>query len=39
VPELEQLRAGHAPAFLAFELVNRAYFAASVSGRGGEFFD
>jgi len=39
VPELEQLRAGHAPAVLAFELVNRAYFAASVSDRGDEFFD
>jgi [ribosomal protein S5]-alanine N-acetyltransferase len=38
VPELEQLRAGHAPAVLAFELVNRAYFAASVSDRGDEFF-
>jgi ribosomal-protein-alanine N-acetyltransferase len=39
VPELELLHAGHAPAVLAFELVNRAYFAASVSDRGGEFFD
>ena len=39
VPKLEQLRAGHAPAVLAFELVNRAYFAASVSDRGDEFFD
>jgi ribosomal-protein-alanine N-acetyltransferase len=39
VPELEQLRAGHAPAVLAFELVNRAYFAASISDRGDEFFD
>jgi ribosomal-protein-alanine N-acetyltransferase len=39
VPELEQLHAGHAPAVLAFELVNRAYFAASVSDRGDEFFD
>jgi [ribosomal protein S5]-alanine N-acetyltransferase len=39
VPELEQLRAGHAPAVLAFELVNRAWFAASVSDRGDEFFD
>ena len=37
--ELEQLRAGHAPAVLAFELVNRAYFAASISDRGDEFFD
>jgi ribosomal-protein-alanine N-acetyltransferase len=39
VPELEQLHADHAPAVLAFELVNRAYFAASVSDRGDEFFD
>jgi [ribosomal protein S5]-alanine N-acetyltransferase len=39
VPELEQLRADHAEAVLAFELVNRAYFAASISDRGDEFFD
>jgi ribosomal-protein-alanine N-acetyltransferase len=39
VPELELLHAGHAPAVLAFELVNRAYFAASISDRGDEFFD
>jgi ribosomal-protein-alanine N-acetyltransferase len=39
VPELQRLRAGHAPAVLAFELANRAYFAASVSDRGEEFFD
>jgi [ribosomal protein S5]-alanine N-acetyltransferase len=39
VPELQQLRAGHAPAVLAFELENRAYFAASVSDRGDDFFD
>ena len=39
MPELEQLHTGHAPAVLAFELVNRAYFAASVSDRGDEFFD
>jgi len=38
VPELEQLRAGHAPAVLTFELANRAYFAASISDRGDEFF-
>jgi ribosomal-protein-alanine N-acetyltransferase len=36
--ELEQLQAGHAPAVLAFELANRAYFAASVSDRGDDFF-
>jgi len=38
VPELELLNAGHAPAVLAFELGNRAYFAASISDRGDEFF-
>ena len=39
MPELKRLHAGDAPAVLAFELVNRAYFAASVSDRGDEFFD
>jgi ribosomal-protein-alanine N-acetyltransferase len=39
VPELQRLCAGHAPAVLAFELANRAYFAASVSDRGDEYFD
>jgi [ribosomal protein S5]-alanine N-acetyltransferase len=39
VPELQRLHAGHAPALLAFELANRAYFAASVSDRGDEFYD
>src|SRR5215468_4905939 len=39
MPELKQLHAGHAPAVLAFELANRAYFAASVSDRGDDFFD
>jgi len=39
VPELQQLRADHAPAVLAFELANRAYFAASISDRGDDFFD
>jgi ribosomal-protein-alanine N-acetyltransferase len=38
VPELTRLRAGHAPAVLAFELANRAYFAASISDRGDDFF-
>src|SRR5579859_800870 len=38
MPELEELQAGHAPAVLAFELANRAYFAASVSDRGDDFF-
>jgi ribosomal-protein-alanine N-acetyltransferase len=39
VPELQQLDASHAPAVLAFELANRAYFAASISDRGDDFFD
>jgi ribosomal-protein-alanine N-acetyltransferase len=39
VPELEQLQADHAPAVLAFELTNRAYFAAFISDRGDEFYD
>ncbi len=34
-----RLCAGHAPAVLAFEVANRAYFAASVSDRGDAFFD
>lgn len=39
MPELKRLRTDHAPAVLAFELANRAYFAASISDRGDEFFD
>jgi ribosomal-protein-alanine N-acetyltransferase len=39
VPELQPLHADHAPAVLAFELANRAYFAASISDRGDEFYD
>jgi ribosomal-protein-alanine N-acetyltransferase len=39
VPELQPLCTDHASAVLAFELVNRGYFAASVSDRGDEFFD
>ncbi len=39
VPELQRLRADHAAAVLAFELANRAYFAASIPDRGDEFFD
>jgi len=39
VPELQQVDASHAPAVLAFELANRAYFAASISDRGDDFFD
>jgi ribosomal-protein-alanine N-acetyltransferase len=37
--ELERLRADHADAVLAFELANRAYFAAFISDRGDEFFE
>ena len=39
MPELQRLDPDHAPAVLAFELANRAYFAASISDRGDEFFD
>jgi len=39
VPELKRLQADDAPAVLAFELANRAYFAASISDRGDAFFD
>ena len=39
MPELQLLRAGHAPAVLAFELANRAYFAASITDRGDEYFE
>jgi RimJ/RimL family protein N-acetyltransferase len=39
VPELQRVRADHAPAILAFELANRGYFAASISDRGDEFFE
>jgi ribosomal-protein-alanine N-acetyltransferase len=39
VPELMLLDAGHAPAVLAFELANRAYFSATISDRGDEYFD
>ena len=37
--ELQRLQAGHAAAVLAFELANRAYFAAFISDRGNEFYD
>jgi ribosomal-protein-alanine N-acetyltransferase len=39
VPELQRLAAGNAAAVLAFELANRAYFAAFISDRGDEFFE
>ena len=37
--ELERLGPGHAPSVLAFELANRAYFAASISDRGDDYFE
>ena len=33
------LNVDHAPAVLTFELANRAWFAASISDRGDEYFD
>ncbi|MEV6057028.1 GNAT family N-acetyltransferase [Streptomyces sp. NPDC052107] len=39
MPELKRLHADHASAVLTFELVNRTYFAASISDRGDDFFD
>ena len=39
MPELERLHVRHRPAVLAFELANRAYFAASISDRGDAYFD
>jgi [ribosomal protein S5]-alanine N-acetyltransferase len=39
VPDLQRLRADHAPAVLAFELANRAYFARSITDRGDEYFE
>lgn len=39
MPELQRLDADHALDVLAFELGNRAYFAASISDRGDAFFD
>jgi ribosomal-protein-alanine N-acetyltransferase len=39
VPELQRLRADHAPALLVFERANRAYFAASITDRGDDYFD
>lgn len=37
--ELQLLRAEHAPAVLAFESANRAYFATTISDRGDAYFD
>lgn len=38
MPDLQLLRLDHAPALLAFERENRAYFAASIPDRGDDFF-
>ena len=38
MPELQRLHADHASAVLAFESANRAYFAASISDRGDDYF-
>ncbi|MFC8825005.1 GNAT family N-acetyltransferase [Streptomyces sp. NPDC057137] len=38
MPELQLLRLDHAPALLAFEQENRAYFAASIPDRGDAYF-
>lgn len=35
---IERLRPDHAPALLAFERENRAYFARSISDRGDDYF-
>ncbi|MGW6566493.1 GNAT family N-acetyltransferase [Streptomyces sp. NPDC054975] len=39
MPELQLLRADHAPALLSFERENRAYFAAHVLDRGDAYFE
>jgi ribosomal-protein-alanine N-acetyltransferase len=39
VPELQRLRADHAPAVLAFELAHREYFETFISDRGDAYFD
>ena len=39
MPELQRLRSDHESALLAFELVNRSYFAAFISDRGEEYFE
>ncbi|MEV0525126.1 GNAT family N-acetyltransferase [Streptomyces sp. NPDC050439] len=38
MPELQRLRPDHAPALLAFERENRAYFAKHVPDRGDAYF-
>jgi hypothetical protein len=39
MPELQRLRADHADAVLEFETANRAYFSASISDCGDEYFE
>ncbi|WP_163506946.1 GNAT family N-acetyltransferase [Fodinicola acaciae] len=39
MPELKRLDAELGPAVLAFELANRAYFAASISDRGDDYYE
>ena len=39
MPELQRLHTDHAPAVLAFELTNRAYFSAFISDRGDDAGD
>ncbi|MBP0458385.1 GNAT family N-acetyltransferase [Streptomyces montanisoli] len=39
MPELRRLQADDEPAVLAFELANRAYFAASITDRGDAYFE
>jgi [ribosomal protein S5]-alanine N-acetyltransferase len=38
MPEIQRVRLDHAPALLAFEQENRAYFAASIPDRGDDYF-
>ncbi|MGK5630249.1 GNAT family N-acetyltransferase [Streptomyces sp. URMC 123] len=38
MPELQRLGPDHAPALLAFERENRAYFAGSIPDRGDDYF-
>lgn len=39
MPQLQLLRADHAPAVLRFERANRGYFAEFISDRGDEYFE
>lgn len=39
MPELQRLRADHAPAVFVFELANREYFASFISDRGDKFYE